>query len=84
MSALSASLSPVTLEIKRKIFKAGLNFRLSGNWRYAADFHHTEKDGTRAFGAGVFTIQSSHFPAPVDFSINRFDMGFEYSDKRRV
>jgi MtrB/PioB family decaheme-associated outer membrane protein len=82
MSALGASLIPVNLEIKRKIFEAGLNFRMSGNWRYEADFQRTEKNGTRAFGAGVFTIQSSHFPAPVDFSINHVDMGFEYSDKR--
>jgi MtrB/PioB family decaheme-associated outer membrane protein len=82
MSALDASLNPVTLETKRKIFEAGLSFRMTGNWRYEADFQHTEKNGTRAFGAGVFTIQSSHFPAPVDFSVNRVDMGIEYSNKR--
>ena len=82
MSTLNDSLMPVALEIKRKIFEAGLSFRMSGKWRYEADFQHTEKNGTRAFGAGVFTIQASHFPAPVDFSINRVDMGLEYSSKR--
>ena len=82
MSALDDSLRPVALEIKRKIFEAGLSFRMSGKWRYVADFQHTEKNGTRAFGAGVFTIQASHFPAPVDFSTNRIDMGLEYSSKR--
>ncbi len=81
MSALEASLLPETLEIKRKLFEVGLSFRMTGNWRYEADFTHTEKNGTRAFGAGVFTIQSSHFPAPVDFSINRVDMGLEYTNK---
>ena len=82
MSALDDSLTPVALEVKRKIFEAGLSFRMSGKWRYVADFQHTEKNGTRAFGAGVFTIQASHFPAPVDFSTNRVDMGLEYSSKR--
>jgi MtrB/PioB family decaheme-associated outer membrane protein len=82
MSALDGTLTPVALEINRKIFEAGLSFRMSGKWRYAADFQHAEKNGTRAFGAGVFTIQASHFPAPVDFSTNRVDMGLEYSSKR--
>ncbi len=81
MSALPVSLSSESLEIKRKIFEMGLSFRLTGNWRYEADFTHTEKNGTRAFGAGTFTIQSSHFPAPVDFSINRVDTSFEYTNK---
>jgi len=82
MSALDASLTTTKLETRRKIFDAGLSFKLSGKWRYNVDFQHTAKNGTRAFGAGVFTIQASHFPAPVDFSINRIDMGIEYSGHR--
>ena len=82
MNALHASLTTTTLETKRKIFEAGLSFKMSGKWLYEADFQHTEKKGTRAFGAGVFTIQSSHFPAPVDFTSNRVDMGLEYSSRR--
>ncbi len=82
MSALDDSLIPVTLETKRKILEVGLSFKMTGKWRYEVNFHHTEKNGTRAFGAGVFTRQSSHFPAPVDFSINHIDMGFEYSGQR--
>ena len=82
MSTLDDSLSPVTLAIKRKIFEAGLSFKMSGKWRYEVDYQHTKKNGTRAFGAGVFTVQASHFPAPVDFSINRVDMGLEYTSKR--
>jgi len=82
MSALSASLSPVALDTTRKIFDAGLSFKITGKWRYDMDFQHTEKKGTRPFGAGVFTIQSSHFPAPVDFTTNRVDMGLDYAGKR--
>ena len=81
MSALDTSLSSSTLAMKRKIFEAGLSFKMSGKWQYDVDFQRTEKNGSRSFGAGVLTSQSSHFPAPVDFSINRIDMGLEYSGK---
>ena len=82
MSALDTSLSTTTLETKRKIFEAGLSLRISGNWRYGLDFQHTKKTGTRTFGAGVFTNQASHFPAPVDYSVNRFDTDLEFTSKR--
>lgn len=82
MSALDASLSPVTLDTLRKTIDAGLSFKISGKWRYQLDFQHTQKNGTRPFGAGVFTIQSTHFPVPVDFTTNRVDMGLEYSGQR--
>ena len=82
MTALDSSLIPTTLETKRKIFEAGLSLRMTRNWRYGLDFKHTEKTGTRAFGAGVFTIQASHLPAPVDYSVSRFDTDLEYTGKR--
>ncbi len=82
LSALGQSLNTATLETKRKIFEAGLNLKLPGKWRYGLDFQHTEKRGTRAFGAGVFTSQAVHFPAPVDFSTNRFETELEFSGKR--
>ena len=81
MSALDASLFTTSLETKRKEFEAGSTLRLSGNWRYGLEFKHTDKKGSRAFGAGVSTLQSSHFPAPVDFSINRFETDIEFSGK---
>jgi MtrB/PioB family decaheme-associated outer membrane protein len=81
MSALNASLNHVALDTTRKIFEAGLEFKVTGKWRYDVDFQHTEKNGTRPFGAGVFTIQSSHFPAPVNFTTNRVDMGLDYAGK---
>ena len=82
MSALTASLNPVSLQTLRKVFDAGLSFKSSSKWRYQLDVNHTEKNGTRPFGAGVFTIQSSQFPAPVDFTTNRLDLGVEYSSER--
>ncbi len=82
MSALDASLNTVSLKTMRKAFDAGLSFKSSANWRYQVDVQHTEKNGTRPFGAGVFTFQSAHFPAPVDFRTNRIDLGVEYSSQR--
>ena len=82
MSALGTSLIPTALKTKREIFEAGLSLRMSRQWRYGLDYQHTKKTGTRAFGAGVFTNQAAHFPAPVDFSVNRFDTDLEYSGKR--
>jgi len=82
MSALNASLNPVALDTTRKVVEAGLGFKITGKWRYDVDFQHTEKTGTRPFGAGVLTIQSSHFPAPVNFTTNRVDMGLDYAGKR--
>ncbi len=63
MSSLTDSLTRASLHTLRKNFVVGLSFKKSVNWRYELDVQHTEKNGTRPFGAGVFTIQSSHFPA---------------------
>ncbi len=82
MTALNASLNPVTLDTRRKIFDAGLSFKTGGKWRYGVDVQHTEKKGTRPFGTGVFTLQAAHFPAPVDFTTNRVDLDIEYAGKR--
>lgn len=79
MSTLSDALAATGLQTQRKNFDVGLSLKLSGNWHYQVDYRHSEKNGTRPFGAGVFTIQSSIFPVPVDFNTNRIDMGLEYS-----
>ena len=82
MSALDTSLITTTLNTKRKIFEAGLSLKMTSNWRYGLDFRHTKKTGTRAFGAGVFLNQASHFPAPVDYSVNRIDTDVEFTGRR--
>ena len=82
MSALDNSLVRADLHTLRKDFDAGLSLKLSGNWRYEVELRHMEKDGTRPFATGVFTIQSSYFPAPVDFTTDRLEMGLEYAGER--
>lgn len=79
MSRLAASLKPVELEITRKTVDAGLRWRLGPRWSYDLALQHQRKEGTRPFGAGVFTIHSSHFPAPVDFATDRLEMGLAFA-----
>lgn len=79
MSSLAASLRPAGLDIARKTLDAGLQWRLGPRWSWDLALQHQRKEGTRPFGAGVFTIHSSHFPAPVDFSTNRLDMGLAFA-----
>ena len=79
MSALESSLIPTSLETLRKTLAAGLSWKITSRWSTDADVYHETKDGTRPFGAGVFTINTSQFPAPVNFTTNRLDLGVQYS-----
>ena len=82
MLALASALRPLELETTRRSLQAGIDLRLSGAWRYEAEVRHLRKDGTRAFGAGVFTLQSAHFPVPVDFSENAVGMALHHTGAR--
>lgn len=82
MTGLAGALQPTALNFQRKILDVGLHWRLGPRWSYDLHLQHQRKEGTRPFGAGVFTIHSSHFPAPVDFSTNRLDLGLNYAGER--
>jgi len=82
MSALNQSLQATSLRTKRKTLDAGLSIRGESSWSYEVDFQHQNKNGNRPFAGGVFTINSSHFPAAVDFTTNQFNMGLAYSGLR--
>jgi MtrB/PioB family decaheme-associated outer membrane protein len=82
MTHLAAALRAVDLSTKRRTLRGGLDLRLSGSWRYEAKVRHVNKQGLRPYGAGVFTIQSSHIPAPVDFSENAVGMALNYAGER--
>lgn len=82
MSALDESLQPTSLKTKRKTMDAGLAIRGQSRWSYELDFQHQNKNGNRPWAGGVFTINSSHFPAAVDFTTNQFNMGLAYSGLR--
>jgi MtrB/PioB family decaheme-associated outer membrane protein len=79
MSRLAASLRPAELELARKTLDVGLQWRLGPRWSYDLEVQHQRKEGTRPFGAGVFTLHSSHFPAPVDFSTDRLETGLAFA-----
>lgn len=82
MSALDGALQEVLLKTKRKTLDAGLSLRGASRWSWEIDFQHQNKNGTRPYGGGVFLINSSHLPAPVDFTTNLFDMGLAYTGDR--
>jgi len=78
MLVLGEALRPVALKTSRRSVEFGLRGRLSTRWSYDLRLQHQRKEGTRPFGAGVFTINSSHFPAPVSFSTDRMEAGLSY------
>ena len=82
MTALDQTLNGTKLEIKRKTLDAGLSLKGVSKWSYKVDYQHQEKNGSRPFGAGVFRINSTHFPAPVDFTTDQFDMALSYAGGR--
>lgn len=82
MGSLATSLRSIDLKTSRELFDAGLKWRLGSRWSYEVDFQHQAKDGIRPLGSGVLTINSSHFPAPVDFSTNRLDMAVNFDGSK--
>lgn len=79
MVRLAESLQPAALELTRKTLDFGLRGRIGSRWDWNLALEHQRKEGTRPFGAGVFTVHSSHFPAPVDFSTSRLAAGLSFA-----
>ncbi len=82
MTALSGSLVPAPLKTLRRNLQAGLTLKFPGKWTYDLNFQHETKDGTRPFGAGLYLLNTSQFPVPVDFTTDGFNMGLERDSER--
>lgn len=82
MSSLEQSLHDTALKTSRKTLDAGLTLKFAVNWSFRVDFERQKKDGTRPFGAGLFQSNTTHIPAPVDFTTNQFDMALDYAGER--
>ena len=82
MATLDQSLVDTPLKTMRKTLDAGLTLKFAGRWSYRLDFEQQKKDGTRPFGAGLFLSNTTHFPAPVDFTTKQFEMALEYAGER--
>lgn len=82
MTTLGQFLADTPLKTDRKTLDAGLTLKFAGKWSLRADFEHQEKEGTRAFGAGLFRSNAVDLPAPVDFTTRQFDLGLEYAGER--
>ena len=81
-TSLAGSLGPTELSITRKTTDAGLRWKIHPQWTWEINIEHQKKEGTRPFGGGVFTLVTSQFPAPVDFSTGRLDMALSYAGAR--
>jgi MtrB/PioB family decaheme-associated outer membrane protein len=82
MTGLESSLLPVSLKTTRRTLRGGLSLKIAQKWTYEVEFQHETKDGSRPFGAGLYTINSSQFPVPVDFTTNRLESGLQYSGSK--
>lgn len=79
MTTLDSSLALTSLETLRRTLEGGLTWKFARQWSGDVNVQHVTKDGTRPFGAGLFTINASQFAAPVDFTSDRFDIGLQHS-----
>lgn len=82
-TGLEAALSPLSLKSSRKNFSTGLDLELPGAWILKTDYRRFQKTGSRPFAAGVFTLNSAHVPAPVDFNNDRVDIAASWSGDNR-
>ncbi|VAW39446.1 hypothetical protein MNBD_GAMMA01-2305, partial [hydrothermal vent metagenome] len=82
MSQLDNMLVDTSLKTLRKTMDAGMTLKIAGNWQYQLDFQKQQKNGTRAFAAGLFYNNASQFPIPVNFTTDQVDMGLSWFGKR--
>jgi MtrB/PioB family decaheme-associated outer membrane protein len=77
MSALAATLSPVTIGSDRETLELGLRFSPSARWRQDLDYRYTERDGTVLL-SGSFLNQASELARPLDDETHSLDAGISY------
>ena len=82
MTSLHSSLADTPLKTQRKTLDIGLTWKFSRQWVYQIDYQHQQKNGSRAFGGGIFFSNATIFPAPVDFTTDQFDMGLSWNGSR--
>lgn len=77
-----ADFAPLALDLERKTLGLGLNFGLGRAWDFDVEYERQDKDGVKAFSGGAFIINAGIFPAPVDYTTDRFTAGMEFSSRR--
>ena len=73
--------APLALDTERKTLALGLDFGLGRAWDFDVEYERQDKDGVKAFSGAAFILNASVFPAPVDYTTDRFTAGVEFNGR---
>jgi MtrB/PioB family decaheme-associated outer membrane protein len=76
-----ADFAPLALDTKRETWGLGFEFGLGRAWDFDVAYERQDKDGVKAFSGGLFIVNAAMFPAPVDYTTDRFTAGVEFNSK---
>ncbi|MEJ2385282.1 MAG: MtrB/PioB family decaheme-associated outer membrane protein [Xanthomonadales bacterium] len=72
---------PLALDTERQTLALGLDFGLGRAWDFDVEYERQDKDGVKAFSGAAFIVNASTFPAPVDYTTDRFTAGVEFTSR---
>ena len=76
-----ADFMPLALDTQRKTVALGLDFGLGRAWDFDVEYERQDKDGVKAFSGASFIINAGIFPAPVNYTTDRFTAGIEFNSR---
>jgi MtrB/PioB family decaheme-associated outer membrane protein len=81
MSALGASLTPITIESDRRTVALLARYFASPSWTIFGEFRRQEHDGTGLTSASFLT-EAVQLPQPFDYVTNSFETGVAWSGRK--
>lgn len=82
LARLADTSKPLVLSTLRKTTGLSFRWRSGGRWVWSARAERDTQQGTRAFGAGVFTLNTAHLPAPVDQATDRVGVTLQFQNRK--
>ena len=77
-----ADFMPLALDTERKTLALGLDFGLGRAWDFGVEYERQDKDGAKVFSGANFIVNASTFPAPVNYTTDRFTAGVEFNSRK--
>ncbi len=81
MSALSASLAPVSIESDMRTAAVLARYFLSPTWTIFGEFRRQEQDGS-GVASGSFLTEAVQLPQPIDYVTNSFETGIAWAGRK--